>query len=158
MIVLHIEKRIEELGLSLYEGIKPIGSYVPFVKVGNVVYISGQGPSIQGEYTDEYKGKVGDNISEEKAYEAARLTAVNLVSILKSAVGDLDKVKQIISVHGYVNSTSGFEEQPFVINGASDLLVEIFGDRGKHSRCAMSVYSLPLGICVEVELIALVED
>ena len=155
---MYIERRIEDLGFSLYEGIKPIGSYVPFKKVGNMVYISGQGPSIKGEYTDKYKGKAGDSISKEKAYEAAKLTAINLVSILKSAIGDLDKVQQIVSVHGYVNSTSDFEEQPAVINGASDLLVEIFGERGMHSRCAMSVYSLPLGICVEVELVALVED
>ena len=110
-----------------------------------------------GEYT-RYLGKVGEDITKEEAKEAAAVTAVNLVSILKDAVGDLDRVKRIVSVHGFVNSTPDFTEQPYVINGASDLLVELFGEKGRHSRCAMSVNSLPLNICVEVELIAEVEQ
>lgn len=85
------------------------------------------------------------------------MTAANLISILKKAAGDLDRVKQIVSVHGYVNSTPDFTEQPYVINGASDLLVKAFGEKGRHARCAMSVNSLPLGICVEVELTAEIE-
>ena len=92
--------------------------------------------------------------NKEKAKEAAKITAVNLISILKNAVSDLDRVKRIVSVHGYVNSTPGFTEQPYVIDGASELLVEVFGDKGKHSRCAVSAPSLPLNICVEIELIA----
>ncbi len=150
---MEIEKRIAELGIELFPGIKPIGSYVPFVKTGNLVYISGQGPSIKGEYT-RYLGKVGKEIAKEEAKEAAAVTAVNLISILKDAVGDLDRVRRIVSVHGFVNSTPDFTEQPYVINGASDLLVKLFGEKGRHSRCAMSVNSLPLNICVEVELIA----
>jgi enamine deaminase RidA (YjgF/YER057c/UK114 family) len=148
-----IEKKLEELGIELFLDIKPIGSYVPFVQTDNLIYVSGQGPSIKGKYVD-YIGKVGSDISKEKAKEAAKITAVNLISILKNAVSDLDRVKRIVSVHGYVNSTPGFTEQPYVIDGASELLVEVFGDKGKHSRCAVSAPSLPLNICVEIELIA----
>lgn len=150
------EQILEGLGHPLYLDIKPIGSYVPYVRSGNLVFISGQGPSIQGQYTS-YLGKVGDTISMEEAKRAAEQTAVNLISILKTAVTDLDRVRRIVSVHGYVNSTPEFTQQPEVINGASDLLVKVFGERGKHARCAMSVSSLPLNICVEVELIAEVE-
>ena len=148
-----IEKKLEELGIELFLDIKPIGSYVPFVQTDNLIYVSGQGPSIKGKYVD-YIGKVGSDISKEKAKEAAKITAVNLISILKNAVSDLDRVKRIVSVHGYVNSTPGFTEQPYVIDGASELLVEVFGDKGKHARCAVSAPSLPLNICVEIELIA----
>ena len=152
-----IEQRLEELGIELYLDIKPIGAYVPYVKTGNLVYISGQGPSINGQYTS-YFGKVGDTITKDEAKEAARITATNLIAILKTAVGDLDKVKRIVSVHGFVNSIPEFTEQPYVINGASELLVDVFGEIGKHSRAAMSVSSLPLNMCVEVEMIAEVED
>ena len=147
------EERLNELGIELFADIRPIGSYVPFVRTGNLVYVSGQGPSIRGKYVD-YIGKVGGSISKEMAKEAARATAVNLISILKNAVGDLDRIERIVSVHGYVNSTPDFTEQPYVIDGASELLVELFGEKGRHSRCAVSAPSLPLDICVEIELIA----
>lgn len=150
---MQIENKLKELGIELFPDIKPIGSYVPFVRTGNLVYVSGQGPSIKGKYVD-YIGKVGGGISKEKAKEAARATAVNLISILKNAVGDLDKIERIVSVHGYVNSTPDFTQQPYVIDGASELLVELFGEKGRHSRCAVSAPSLPLDICVEIELIA----
>ena len=148
-----VEKKLKELGIELFLDIKPIGSYVPFVQTGNLIYVSGQGPSIEGKYVD-YIGKVGSDISKEKAKEAARITAVNLISILKNAAGDLDRIKKIVSVHGYVNSTPDFNEQPYVIDGASELLIELFGEKGKHARCALSALSLPLNICVEIELIA----
>ena len=148
-----VEKKLKELGIELFLDIKPIGSYLPFVQTGNLIYVSGQGPSIEGKYTD-YIGKVGSDISKEKAKEAARVTAVNLISILKNAAGDLDRIKKIVSVHGYVNSTPDFNEQPYVIDGASELLIELFADKGKHARCALSALSLPLNICVEIELIA----
>lgn len=148
-----VEKKLKELGIELFLDIKPIGSYLPFVQTGNLIYVSGQGPSIEGKYVD-YIGKVGSDISKEKAKEAARITAVNLISILKNAAGDLDRIKKIVSVHGYVNSTPDFTEQPFVIDGASELLIELFGEKGKHARCALSALSLPLNICVEIELIA----
>lgn len=148
-----VEKKLKELGIELFLDIKPIGSYLPFVQTGNLIYVSGQGPSIEGKYVD-YIGKVGSDISKEKAKEAARITAVNLISILKNAAGDLDRIKKIVSVHGYVNSTPDFNEQPYVIDGASELLIELFADKGKHARCALSALSLPLNICVEIELIA----
>lgn len=148
-----VEKKLKELGIELFLDIKPIGSYLPFVQTGNLIYVSGQGPSIEGKYVD-YIGKVGSDISKEKAKEAARVTAVNLISILKNAAGDLDRIKKIVSVHGYVNSTPDFNEQPYVIDGASELLIELFADKGKHARCALSALSLPLNICVEIELIA----
>lgn len=148
-----VEKKLKELGIELFLDIKPIGSYLPFVQTGNLIYVSGQGPSIEGKYVD-YIGKVGSDISKEKAKEAARVTAVNLISILKNAVGDFDRIKKIVSVHGYVNSTPDFNEQPYVIDGASELLIELFADKGKHARCALSALSLPLNICVEIELIA----
>lgn len=148
-----VEKKLKELGIELFLDIKPIGSYLPFVQTGNLIYVSGQGPSIEGKYVD-YIGKVGSDITKEKAKEAARITAVNLISILKNAAGDLDRIKKIVSVHGYVNSTPDFNEQPYVIDGASELLIELFGEKGKHARCALSALSLPLNICVEIELIA----
>ena len=147
------EERLKELGIELFADIRPIGNYVPFVRTGNLVYVSGQGPSIKGNYIN-YIGKVGGSISKEKAKEAARATAVNLISILKNSVGDLDRIEKIVSLHGYVNSTPDFTEQPYVVDGASELFVELFGEKGRHSRCAVSAPSLPLDICVEIELIA----
>ena len=153
VIAMTAKERLKELGIELFADIRPIGSYVPFVRTGNLVYVSGQGPSINGKYID-YIGKVGGGISKEKAKEAARATAVNLISILKNAVGDLDRIEKIVSLHGYVNSTPDFTEQPYVVDGASELFVELFGEKGRHSRCAVSAPSLPLDICVEIELIA----
>ncbi len=153
VILMDVEERLKELNIELFPDIRPIGSYVQFVRTGNLIWVSGQGPGIKGKYID-YIGKVGDGISKEKAKEAARATSVNLISVLKNAVGDLDRIERIVSVHGYVNSTPDFTEQPYVIDGASELLVELFGEKGRHARCAVSAPSLPLGICVEIELIA----
>ena len=153
VILMDVEERLKELNIELFPDIRPIGSYVQFVRTGNLIWVSGQGPGIKGKYID-YIGKVGDGISKEKAKEAARATAVNLISVLKNAVGDLDRIERIVSVHGYVNSTPDFTEQPYVVDGASELLVELFGEKGRHARCAVSAPSLPLGICVEIELIA----
>jgi enamine deaminase RidA (YjgF/YER057c/UK114 family) len=151
-----IEKRLEELGVKLPEPAKPVAAYVPFRRVGNLIYISGQDCRVNGEL--KYKGKVGKDVTEEEAYEAAKITAINLLAILKSAVGDLDRVKQIVNLHGYVNSADGFVRQPFVINGASEFLVEVFGEKGKHSRCALSCNELPFDTPVEIEMIVEVED
>jgi enamine deaminase RidA (YjgF/YER057c/UK114 family) len=151
-----IEKRLEELGVKLPEPAKPVAAYVPFCRVGNLIYISGQDCRVNGEL--KYKGKVGKDVTEEEAYEAAKITAINLLAILKSAVGDLDRVKQIVNLHGYVNSADGFVRQPFVINGASEFLVEVFGEKGKHSRCALSCNELPFDTPVEIEMIVEVED
>ena len=154
--IVKVEERLRELGVKLPEPGKPLAAYVPYVRTGNLVFISGQVCTVDGEL--RYKGKVGEDVTEEQAYEAARIAAINLLAILKSAVGDLDKVKRIVNVHGYVNSAKGFVRHPMVINGASEFLVEVFGDKGKHSRCALSCNELPFDTPVEVEMIAEVED
>lgn len=151
-----VEKKLEELGVKLPEPAKPVAAYIPFRRTGNLIYISGQDCRVNGEL--KYKGKVGKDVTEEEAYEAAKITAINLLAILKSAVGDLDRVKQIVNVHGYVNSADGFVRQPAVINGASEFLVEVFGEKGKHSRCALSCNELPFNTPVEIEMIVEVED
>jgi len=151
-----IEEKLNEMGIKIPEAAKPVASYVPFRRVGNLIYISGQDCRVNGKL--KYEGKVGRDVTEKEAYEAARITAINLLSILKSAIGNLDKVVKIVNLHGFVNSADGFIRQPMVINGASDLLVEIFGEKGKHSRCALSANELPFNTPVEVEMIVEVVD
>jgi len=151
-----IEKKIEEIGYILPEAPKPVAAYIPFRKTGNLVYISGQDCKINGKL--KYEGKVGSDVTEDQAYDAARITAINLLAILKSAIGDLDKVAKIINLHGFVNSAPGFVRQPMVINGASEFLVELFGEKGKHSRCALSANELPFNTPVEIEMIVEVEE
>ncbi len=147
-----IERRLEELNIQIPDMPKPIASYVPFVKTNHYVYISGQGPSVNGE--NKYTGKVGKDITVEEGYDAAKLTVLNVLAILTEAAGGLDNVERIISLRGYVNSDDDFYDQPFVINGASELLIKIFGEKGQHARSAVSVNSLPMNISVEIELIA----
>ena len=151
-----IEKRINELGYKISEVPKPIGSYILYRKTGNLIFISGQVCRIKDEI--KYKGKIGSDLTIEEGYEACRIAILNSLAILKSAIGDLDKVKKIINLKGYVNSAPGFVQQPKVVNGASDLLVDLFGERGQHSRCALSMNELPNNACVEVELIVEVEE
>jgi enamine deaminase RidA (YjgF/YER057c/UK114 family) len=145
-----IEARLTELGITLPKAAAPVANYVPYVVTGSLVFISGQGP--MGPNGPEYKGKVGLDVEEGK--KAARLTALNVVAQLKEAVGgDLDRVKRCVKLLGFVNSTPEFVQQPTVINGASDVMVEIFGDAGRHARSAVSAPSLPVDIAVEVEAI-----
>jgi enamine deaminase RidA (YjgF/YER057c/UK114 family) len=151
-----IEEKIKKMGIEIPEVAKPVASYVPFRRVGNLIYISGQDCRVNGKL--KYEGKVGRDVTEEEAYEAARITAINLLAILKSAIGNLDKVVKIINLHGFVNSADGFVRQPMVINGASDLLLEVFGEKGKHSRCALSANELPFNTPVEIEMIVEVEN
>ena len=146
-----IEEKLNEMGIKIPEAAKPVASYVPFRRVGNLIYISGQSCRVNGEL--KYEGKVGRDVTEEEAYEAARIAAINLLAILKSAIGNLDKVVKIVNLHGFVNSADGFVRQPMVINGASNLLLEVFGEKGKHSRCALSANELPFNIPVEIEMI-----
>ncbi len=155
-LIVKVEERLKELGVELPKPATPLAAYVPYTRTGNLIYISGQDCRVNGEL--RYKGKVGEDVTEEQAYEAARIAAINLLAILKSAIGDLDKVKKIVNLHGYVNSAKGFARQPMVVNGASEFLVEVFGDKGKHSRCALSCNELPFDTPVEVEMIAEVED
>ena len=151
-----IEEKIKKMGIEIPEAAKPVASYIPFRKVGNLIYISGQDCRVNGKL--KYEGKVGRDVIEEEAYEAARIAAINLLAILKSAIGNLDKVVKIVNLHGFVNSADGFVKQPMVINGASDLLLEIFGEKGKHSRCALSANELPFNTPVEIEMIVEVEN
>lgn len=154
--MVRIEERLRRLGVEIPEPATPVAAYVPYVRTGNLIFISGQDCRVDGEL--KYTGKVGKDVGEEEAYEAAKITAINLLAILKSAIGDLNKVKRIVNLHGYVNSAPGFVRQPMVINGASEFLVEVFGDKGKHSRCALSCNELPFDTPVEVEMIVEVED
>ena len=146
------EERISELGLRLPEPAAPLASYVPTRRTGNLVYTSGQVPFVDGEL--RVLGKVGAEVSLEQAVEQARICALNCVAALKAEVGELSRVTRIVKVVGFVASAPDFYGQPQVINGASDLLGEIFGDEGKHARSAVGVAVLPSNVPVEVELIA----
>lgn len=152
---MNIEEKIKKMEIEILEAAKPVANYVPFRKVGNLVYISGQDCRINGKL--KYEGKVGKEVTEEEAYDAARIAAINLIAILKSAIRNLDKVVKIVNLHGYVNSADGFVRQPMVINGASDLLCEIFGEKGRHTRCALSANELPFNTPVEIEMIVEVD-
>lgn len=147
-----IDQRLAELKIQLPEIIAPVANYVPFVKSGNQVFISGQLPIHNGEV--KYIGKLGDNISIEDAQNAARICALNLIANLKTACdGNLDKVKRCVKLGVFVNATPDFTNHPVVANGASDLMVEIFGDKGKHARFAMGAGSLPRGVSVEIDAV-----
>ena len=152
-----IESRLQELGITLPDSPAPLANYVPVVKTGNLIYLSGVGPTAKSDGS-EYNGKLGDNISVDEGYDAARLTAVNLIARLKGYLGDLDRVTQIVKLLSMVNATPDFIEPPAVSNGCSDLLVEVFGDRGRHARSAIGVATLPGGIPIEIELIAEISD
>ncbi len=146
-----VEERIRELGIQLYTPEPPIANYVRAVQSGDLVFLAGHGPrKPEGGYIT---GKVGKDIDIEQAKEAARLTAISLLSSLKAEIGDLNRVKRIVRVFGMVNCDESFTEQPQVINGCSDLLVEIFGESGKHARAAVGMISLPINISVEIEMI-----
>ena len=150
------ETKLQELGIELSTPSSPVANYVNTVQSGNLLFISGKGPlKNDGKYI---KGKLGYDLTIDQGYEAARATGINLISTIKSAIGDLKNVKQIIRVNGMVNSASNFTDQPKVINGCSDLLVEVFGDRGKHTRVALGMNSLPMNIAVEIDLILEVEN
>ena len=145
------EERLSELGIELPELLKPAGNYVFGVQVGNLVFLSGHGPrsSDGGAIT----GKVGDALSVEEGRQAARLVGLNAVASLKSLIGDLNKVKRVVKVLGMVNAVPEFKEHPKVIDGFSDLMVEVFGDAGRGARSAVGMGSLPFQIPVEVEMI-----
>jgi enamine deaminase RidA (YjgF/YER057c/UK114 family) len=151
-----IDKRLAELGITLPEAAKPVANYVPWVRTGNLVFISGQGPIEGGKVL--YPGALGKDVSLEDGVKSARLCAINVLAQLKDAVGgDLDRVKRVVKLLGFVNATADFKDHPRVINGASDLMVEVFGDKGRHARSAVAAPSLPMGISTEVEAIVEVE-
>lgn len=150
-----IEKKLIELNITLPNTPKPIANYVPSKRSGNLIFLSGQGP--RKPDGDFISGKVGVDISVDEAYDAARMVGIQLLSALKSEITDLNNVKQIIKLLGMVNAIDSFKDHPNVINGCSDLLVEVFGEKGKHARSAVGVASLPNQIPVEIEMIVEVE-
>ena len=148
-----IDEKLEKLGIALPTPAAPVANYVGFVRTGNLVFTAGQVTLKDGKF--EHIGKVGGAISLEEAQKAARLCAINILAQLKAACGgDLDRVRRIVKVVGFVNGVPEFTEHPKVINGASDVFVEVFGDKGKHARSAVGSGSLPLNVAVEVEAVA----
>lgn len=151
-----IEARLSELGIVLPEAAAPVANYVPFVRTGNLVSISGQVPFQNGQVA--VTGIVGDSVSVEDACTAARLCGLNLIAQMKAACdGDLNRVVRVVKLGGFVNGVNGFGQQPQVINAASDLMVAVFGDKGRHSRSAVGVNGLPLGAAVEIDALVEVE-
>jgi enamine deaminase RidA (YjgF/YER057c/UK114 family) len=146
-----IEKRIIDLGFVLPETAKPLAAYIPAVQSGNLVFTSGQLPMIDGSLAET--GKVGGSVSPERAKELTTVCALNALAAVKTVIGDLDKIKRVVKVVGFVSSTPDFSGQPSVVNGASEFLGEVFGDKGIHARSAVGVAVLPLDAPVEIELI-----
>ena len=152
-----VESRLEELGISLPDSPAPIANYVPVVRTGNLIYLSGIGPTAKPDGS-AYIGKINSQLTIEEGYDAARLTAVNMIARLKGYLGDLDRVVQIVKVLSMVNADLDFTEPPAVTNGCSDLLVEVFGESGRHARSAVGVATLPGGIPIEIEMIVEISD
>ena len=145
-----ITTRLAELGIELPEPAAPAANYIPFVVTGNLVFVSGQVTVWNGEL--RHIGRLGENIDIDEGYQAARLCGLNLIAQAKAAAqGDLDKIKRVVKLGGFVNSTPDFTDQPKVINGTSDLMAEVFGEGGKHARFAVGAPTLPLGVAVEVD-------
>ncbi len=151
------EKRANELGLDLDQPSSPIANYVPAVRVGNLLFLSGHGPR-KGSSPEMITGKVGSDLTVEEGYEAARLVGIQLLASIRREVGSLDNVERCVKALGMVNGDSDFTSQPAVINGFSDLMVEVFGENGKHARSAVGMGSLPNNIAVEIELIVKLKD
>ena len=148
-----VDARLAELGIEVPEAAAPVANYVGYVQSGNLVFVSGQVTLVGGEF--KFQGKVGAEFSVEEGQEAARICAINIIAQLKTACGgDLDRVRRIVKLGGFVNSTPEFTDQPKVINGASDLMVAVFGDAGRHTRAAVSAGSLPFGVAVEIDAVA----
>ncbi len=148
-----VEARLAALGITVPEAAAPVANYVGYVKSGTLVFVSVQVPVVGGAF--KFQGKVGADFSVEQGQEAAKICAINIISQLKAACGgDLDRVSRIVKLGGCVNSTPEFTDKPKVINGASDLMVEVFGDAGKHCRAAVSAGALPLGVAVEIDAVA----
>ncbi|MDA1777707.1 MULTISPECIES: RidA family protein [unclassified Bacillus cereus group] len=145
------EDKLSELGITL-PAIRPaVGNYVSCVRVGNLLFTAGQG-------VDKYHGKLGKDISIDEGYKAARQSMLNLLSVVRNELGDLNKVKRIVKILGFVNSTEDFINQPKVMNGASDVLVDIFGEKGKHARSAVGMAQLPNNTTIEIEMVLEIEE
>ena len=145
------EARLTDLGITLPLAPKPVATYIPAVRVGDLLFLSGTGPFKDGAIV--YAGKLGKDLTVEQGYQAARLTLLNALAMVRQELGTLDRVTRIVRVTGHVASAEGFTQQPAVINGASDLLVQIFGEAGRHARLALGAAELPLNMAIELELI-----
>ena len=152
-----IENRLAELGVTLPATPPPIGTYVPSVRTGNLLYLSGLGPTA-GADGNVPVGKVGSDLTVEEGYEAARLVGINILARLKSELGDLDKVGRVVKLLSMVNCAPDFTQPPAVANGCSDLMVEVFGEKGRHARSAVGMAALPNNIAVEIEMIVEIDD
>ena len=150
------EARLKALGIELPPAPKPAANYVTAARSGRLVFLSGQGPLADGEVV--WRGKIGAELTEEQGYQAARLTMLNSLAILRQEIGSLDHVTRILKLLAWVRSADGFQRQHMVVNGASDLLVEIFGERGRHARSAVAAHELPFGIAVEIEMVVEVDS
>lgn len=151
------ENNLANLGITLPESPAAVANYVPVVRTGNLIYLSGVGPAKKSDGS-EFKGKLGSDLNVEEGYDAARHTAINIIARLKGYLGDLDRVDQIVKVLSMVNSDPNFVDPPAVTNGCSDLLVEVFGEKGKHARSAVGVATLPGGMPIEIEVIVQISD
>jgi enamine deaminase RidA (YjgF/YER057c/UK114 family) len=149
-----IDERLKELGITLPDVPSPMANYVPYTRTGNLLFLSGQGPRVGKEFKT---GKVGSDVTAEEAYNHARLVGIQLLAVARHALGDLGRVRRVVKLLGLVNGAPDFEKQPQVINGCSDLFVEVFGDIGRHARSAIGAGSLPGNITVEIEAIFEVE-
>ncbi|MBM7583779.1 enamine deaminase RidA (YjgF/YER057c/UK114 family) [Bacillus pakistanensis] len=149
--ILTPEKKLQSLGFKLSPVRPAVGNYVSRVRVGNLIFTSGQG-------VDEFHGKIGQDLDVETGYLAARQSMVNLLNVLKDELGELSRIKRVVKILGFVNCTDDFIDQPKVMNGASDLLVEVFGEKGRHARSAVGMAQLPGGTAIEIEMIVEVED
>lgn len=153
---MQVEARLERLGIELPTPGAPMANYVQCVRDGNILYVSGHGPFKDGK--PAFTGKVGRDLSVEEGYQAARLSAIGLLGVLKAYLGDLDRVDRVLKLLAFVSSADGFGDQPKVVNGASDLLVEVFGESGRHARSAIGTSQLPLDIPVEIEMIVRIRE
>ena len=148
---MHVEDKLNSMGITIPETPKPVAAYIPAIQVNDLVFTSGQIPILKGEL--QFKGKLGAEISKQQRYEAAKLCVLNALSAVKGIIGNLDRIDQVVKIVGFVASAEGFNEQPAVINGASEFLQEVLCEKGKHARSAVGVAELPLGVPVEVEMI-----
>jgi enamine deaminase RidA (YjgF/YER057c/UK114 family) len=145
------DKRFEELGLRIPELPPAAGAYIPAVQSGNLIFCSGQGPFKDGKFT--FMGRVGSDLSLEEGYQAARIAALNCLAEICSLTASLNRIKRVVQLRGFVNSAPDFHDQPKVLNGASELILDIFGEAGKHARCALGTSNLPMNIPVEIEMV-----
>ena len=150
------EEKLLELEITLPEAPAAVANYVPWIQTGNLLMTSGQLPWLNGEI--QYAGKCGSDLSVEDGYEAARLCAINAIAQLKAAIGDLSRISKIVRLEGNVHSAAGFQGQPQVLNGASDLIFAVFGERGRHTRTALGINEMPLDAAVQLSLFAEVES